>query len=94
MQIFATDIDEYAISAARAALVEALQARPDWAEGHVLLARASVQSDDGVSALTALKKPEQACKAYNELQAVYGAKLPASQKDAVAKARTTAKCDG
>ncbi len=45
-------------------------------------------------ALTALKKPEQACKAYNELQAVYGAKLTASQKDAVAKARTTAKCDG
>ena len=42
--------------AARAALVEALQARPDWAEGHVLLARASVQSDDGVSALTALKQ--------------------------------------
>ena len=45
-------------------------------------------------ALTALKKPEQACKSYNELQAVYGAKLTASQKDAVAKARTTAKCDG
>jgi tol-pal system protein YbgF len=45
-------------------------------------------------ALTALKKPEQACKSYNELQAVYGARLTASQKEAVAKARTTAKCDG
>ncbi|HPU14661.1 MAG TPA: tetratricopeptide repeat protein [Polymorphobacter sp.] len=45
-------------------------------------------------ALTALKKPEQACKAYNELAAVYGAKLTTSQKDAVTKARATAKCDG
>lgn len=45
-------------------------------------------------ALTALKKPEQACKAYNELAAVYGAKLTPAQKDAVTKARATAKCDG
>ena len=44
-------------------------------------------------ALTALKKPDQACKAYNELQAVYGTKLSTSQKDAVTKARATAKCD-
>lgn len=44
-------------------------------------------------ALTALKKPAEACKAYNELHAVYGSKLSASQKDAASKARATAKCD-
>jgi TolA-binding protein len=46
------------------------------------------------NALTALKKPDQACRAYNELETVYGAKLTAAQKDAATKARATAKCDG
>lgn len=44
-------------------------------------------------ALMGLNKPEEACRAYNELQAAYGAKLSATLKDQVAKARVSAKCD-
>lgn len=36
--------------------------------------------------------PQKACEAYSELGAVYGAKLSASLKDQVAKARVAAKC--
>ncbi len=46
------------------------------------------------NALTALKKPEQACTALNELQSVYGPKLTPAVTSAAAKARRDAKCEG
>ena len=45
------------------------------------------------NALTALKKPDQACRALTELQSVYGSKLTAAQKAQAAKARVAAKCE-
>lgn len=45
----------------------------------------------GVS-LTQLKKPADACKVYEELQAVYGASLSASLKTMIADGRKKAKC--
>ncbi len=45
------------------------------------------------NALTALKKPEQACTALNELQSVYGDHLTPAVTSAAAKARRDAKCD-
>lgn len=44
------------------------------------------------NALTALKKPDQACRALNELQSVYGTALTAAQKAQAVRARTAAKC--
>ena len=46
------------------------------------------------NALTALKKPKEACTALGELETVYGEKLGPVQKAAAAKARKDAKCDG
>ena len=45
------------------------------------------------NALTALKKPDQACRALNELQSVYGSALTPVQKTQAARARTAAKCE-
>ncbi|MGI4880859.1 MAG: YbgF trimerization domain-containing protein [Janthinobacterium lividum] len=45
------------------------------------------------NALAALKKPEQACRALNELQSVYGDKLTPALKTQATKARSEAKCD-
>lgn len=45
------------------------------------------------NALTALKKPEQACTALNELQSVYGDRLTPAITSAAAKARKSARCD-
>jgi tol-pal system protein YbgF len=45
-------------------------------------------------ALIDLKKPQQACRSLNELDAVYAAKLTPALKAQAAKARTTAKCAG
>ncbi|WP_419814118.1 tetratricopeptide repeat protein [Glacieibacterium sp.] len=45
-------------------------------------------------ALIDLKKPQQACRSLNELDAVYAAKLTPALKAQAAKARTTAKCTG
>ncbi len=44
-------------------------------------------------ALTALKKPKQACSALDELQSVYGPKLTPALKSAAKTARNDAKCD-
>ncbi len=44
------------------------------------------------SALTRLNKPADACKVYDELSDVYGAKMSAAMKADVAKGRTAAKC--
>ncbi|TXC69689.1 hypothetical protein FSB78_00945 [Sphingomonas ginsenosidivorax] len=43
-------------------------------------------------ALTRLNKPADACKVYDELNDVYGAKMSAAMKADVAKGRTAAKC--
>ncbi len=43
-------------------------------------------------ALVQLKKPQDACRVYGELQDVYGATLSASLKERVTKARADAKC--
>jgi TolA-binding protein len=43
-------------------------------------------------ALVALKKPAEACKAYEELQDVYGATMRAWLKERLPAARTAAKC--
>jgi len=43
-------------------------------------------------ALTRLKKPADACKVYDELNDVYGAKLGGQMKADMAKGRTAAKC--
>ncbi|WP_343528340.1 tetratricopeptide repeat protein [Sphingomonas sp.] len=43
-------------------------------------------------ALTKLNKPADACKVYDELSDVYGAKLSGSMKGQVAAGRTAAKC--
>jgi TolA-binding protein len=43
-------------------------------------------------ALVALKKPAEACKAYDELQDVYGATMRDYLKDRLPAARTAAKC--
>lgn len=45
------------------------------------------------NALAALKKPDQACRAYNELQSVYAEKLTPALKSQATKARKDAKCD-
>ena len=45
------------------------------------------------NALVGLKKPREACQAYNELQASYGDKLTPALTSAAAKARKDAKCD-
>lgn len=45
------------------------------------------------NALAALKKPDQACRSWNELQSVYGETLTPALKAAAAKARKDAKCD-
>ena len=45
------------------------------------------------NALAALKKPDQACRALNELQSVYGDKLTPALKVQATKARSGAKCD-
>ena len=45
------------------------------------------------NALVGLKKPREACQAYNELQASYGGKLTPALTSAAAKARKDAKCD-
>jgi TolA-binding protein len=42
--------------------------------------------------LVALKKPAEACKAYDELQDVYGATMRDWLKERLPAARTTAKC--
>jgi hypothetical protein len=42
--------------------------------------------------LVALKKPAEACKAYEELQDVYGATMRDYLKDRLPAARTAAKC--
>ncbi len=43
-------------------------------------------------ALTRLNKPADACKVYDELSDVYGAKLSASMKAQIASGRSAAKC--
>ena len=43
-------------------------------------------------ALTRLNKPADACKVYDELTDVYGAKLSASMKGQIASGRSAAKC--
>jgi TolA-binding protein len=43
-------------------------------------------------ALVALKKPAEACKAYDELQDVYGATMRDYLKDRLPAARTAARC--
>ena len=43
-------------------------------------------------ALTRLNKPADACKVYDELNDVYGAKMAAAMKGQVAAGRTAAKC--
>lgn len=43
-------------------------------------------------ALTRLNKPADACKVYDELTDVYGAKMSATMKADIAKGRATAKC--
>lgn len=43
-------------------------------------------------ALTQLKKPADACKVYDELQDVYGAKIAEPLKSRIAKGRADAKC--
>lgn len=43
-------------------------------------------------ALTKLNKPADACKVYDELSDVYGAKLSAAMKTQIASGRTAAKC--
>ncbi|MGE3745305.1 MAG: tol-pal system YbgF family protein [Sphingomonadaceae bacterium] len=43
-------------------------------------------------ALIQLKKPQDACRVFGELQDVYGASMSASLKDRVGKARADAKC--
>jgi len=45
------------------------------------------------NALVGLKKPREACQAYNELQASYGDKLAPALTAAATKARKDAKCD-
>lgn len=44
------------------------------------------------SALMKLNKPADACKVYDELNDVYGAKISATMKADIAKGRTAAKC--
>ena len=44
------------------------------------------------NALIELKKPDQACRALNELASVYGTKLTPALSDAAVKARAAAKC--
>ena len=43
-------------------------------------------------ALTKLNKPADACKVYDELSDVYGAKLSAAMKGQIASGRSAAKC--
>jgi TolA-binding protein len=43
-------------------------------------------------ALVELKEPANACKVYDELESVYGAKLRTALKDELPKARAAAKC--
>ena len=43
-------------------------------------------------ALVRLNQPANACKVYDELESVYGAKLRSAIKDELPKARATAKC--
>jgi TolA-binding protein len=43
-------------------------------------------------ALMQLKKPADACKVYDELSDVYGAKISASMKADIAQGRRTAQC--
>jgi TolA-binding protein len=44
------------------------------------------------AALTKLNKPADACKVYDELNDVYGAKMSPAMKADVAKGRAAAKC--
>ena len=43
-------------------------------------------------ALTKLNKPADACKVYDELNDVYGAKMASAMKGQVAAGRSAAKC--
>ena len=72
---------------ARALMLDAVKARPDWAEGRLLLARATVLAGDGASALTALKQAEAAGAKPDAMNATRGhAHWTLGQLDAAEKA--------
>lgn len=57
---------------ARALMLDAVEARPDWVEGRLLLAHATVMAGDGASALTALKEAEKAGAKPDAMNATRG----------------------
>lgn len=88
---------QYWLGRTYAARGSAAQAAKAFLDGYQKYPKSDRGADSLIGlggALTVLKKPEQACRAYNEVLSVYAAKLSASQKEAVAKARIAAKCDG
>ena len=58
--------------AARAMLIDALKEEPDWKDGQLLLARATVLAEDGASALTALNAAKSAGAKPEDMNAIAG----------------------
>ncbi len=87
---------QYLLGRSYAAQSSSAQAAKAFLDGYQKYPKSEQAPDSLIglgNALTALKKPDQACRALNELQSVYGAKLTAAQKAQAAKARTAAKCE-
>lgn len=87
---------QYLLGRSYAAQSSSAQAAKAYLDGYQKFPKSEQAPESliGLSnALTALKKPDQACRALNELQSVYGSKLTAVQMSQAAKARTSAKCE-
>lgn len=87
---------QYLLARSFAAQASSAQAAKAYLDGYQKYPKSEQASDSLIglgNALTALKKPDQACRALNELQSVYGAKLTAAQKAQAKKARASAKCE-
>jgi len=86
---------QYWLGRTYAAENSAAQAAKAYLDGYQKYPKSDHAADSliGLAAsLTTLKKPDQACRALNELQSVYGAALTAPQKLQAARARAQAKC--
>ena len=89
-------IAQYLLGRSYAAQTSSAQAAKAFLDGYQKYPKSEQAPDSLIglgNALTALKKPDQACRALNELKSVYGSKLTTAQKAQAAKARTSAKCE-
>jgi tol-pal system protein YbgF len=87
---------QYLLGRSYAAQTSSAQAAKAFLDGYQKYPKSEQAPDSLIglgNALTALKKPDQACRALNELKSVYGSKLTTAQKAQAAKARTSAKCE-